>query len=110
MNVHTLHIYLDYAKAFDKVDNGIALEKLKSNGISDKMLFLRHFLKQEQCVCVFLVMIGYIDEGIENARLSSFSNDTSLLKHNAQLIDISLLQEDMNIVYHWTGQCNSQLN
>ena len=47
-------IYLDFAKAFDKVDIDIALEKLKSNGISGKMLsFFEAFLKaRTQLVCV----------------------------------------------------------
>ena len=30
-------IYLDFAKAFDKVDHGILLNKLKKIGINDKM-------------------------------------------------------------------------
>ena len=123
-------IYLDFAKAFDKVDIGIALEKFKSNRISGKMLsFFEAFFKaRTQSVCVngcsskscpvtsgvpqgsVLVMIGDMDEGIANALLSSFADDTRLLKHIAQLIDISLLQEDLNSVYHWTDQCNSLLN
>ena len=126
-------IYLDFAKAFDEVDIGIALEQLKSNRISSKMLsFFKAFLKaRTQSVClngcsskshpvtsgvlegsvlgplVFL-MIGDIDEGIENALLSSIADDTRLLKCIVQLLDISLLQEDLNTVYHWTDQCKVQ--
>ena len=48
-------------------------------------------------------MIGDIDEGIENALLSSFADDTRLLKRIAQLIDISLLPEDLNTI----GQINA---
>ena len=59
---------------------------------------------------MFLVMIRDIDEGIENALLSSFASDTRLLKHIALLIDINLMQEDLNNVYDWTDKCNSKLN
>ena len=42
-------IYLDFAKAFDKVDKGILCHKLKSIGISGKLgLFLYNFLSDRK--------------------------------------------------------------
>ena len=51
-------IYLDFAKAFDKVDIDTAIEKIKSYGISGKMLKLFEvFLKSRtQCLCKWLLV------------------------------------------------------
>ena len=47
-------IYLDFAKAFDKVDHGILLNKLKKIGISDLIgVWIYKFLsKRQHCVAV----------------------------------------------------------
>ena len=42
-------IYLDFAKAFDKVDIDMALEKLKNNRISSKMLSFFLARTHSQC-------------------------------------------------------------
>ena len=105
-------IYLDSAKAFDKVDIGIALRKLNSIGISGKMLaFFESFLKaRTQSVCVngcifmshpflpgvpqgsvlgplvFLIMIRDIDENLVNSLASSFADDTLMLKRIIHMV------------------------
>ena len=39
--------YLDFAKAFDKVDHGILLHKIKSQGVKGKMgRWIQNFLKK----------------------------------------------------------------
>ena len=47
-------IYLDVTKAFDKVDNGILLRKLKKIGINGKVgVWIHNFLSnRQQCVAV----------------------------------------------------------
>ena len=47
-------IYLDFAKAFDKVDHGILLNKLKKIGINGKIcVWIDNFLSnRQQCVAV----------------------------------------------------------
>ena len=93
-------IYLDSAKAVDKVDIGITLRKLNSIGIPGKMLaFFESFLKartQSVCVngCMFMphpvlsgvpqgsvfgpliFMIRDIDKNLLNSLASSFVDDT----------------------------------
>ena len=47
-------MYLDFAKAFDKVDHGILLNKLKKIGINGKIgVWIHNFLSnRQQCVAV----------------------------------------------------------
>ena len=47
-------IYLDFAKAFDKVDHGILLNKLKKIGINGKIgVWIHNFQSnRQQCVAV----------------------------------------------------------
>ena len=95
-------IYLDFSKAFDNVDIGVTLRKLKSISISGKVgRWLQSFLTgHQQSVVInreqsdpqpvlsgvpqgsvlgpllFLVLIGDIDEGVVSLFLSSFADDT----------------------------------
>ena len=129
-------VYLDFAKAFDKVDIGIALEKLRSLGIFGKLLtFFECFLRnRHQAVCVngvlsdhrpvisgvpqgsvlgpliFLVMLSDIDKDVKYSFVSSFADDTRLLKRIVHYIDISLMQEDLTSIYEWSDKSNSMLN
>ena len=47
-------IYLNFPKAFDKVDHGILLNKLKKIGINGKIgVWIHNFLsKRQQCVAI----------------------------------------------------------
>ena len=95
-------IYLDFAKAFDKVDFLIILKKLNSMGIKGKIgTWIHSFLtNRTQRVLVngesskpsavisgvpqgsvlgpllFLVLIGDIDKNVSSAFISSFADDT----------------------------------
>ena len=95
-------IYLDFSKAFDKLDFNILLKKLKNIGITGKLgRWIYSFLTgRKQSVLVngtrstpsqvlsgvpqgsvigpllFLVFIGDIDEFVKNSFLSSFADDT----------------------------------
>ena len=99
-NVDT--IYLDFAKAFDKVDHGIVLKKLSLLGIRGHLLqWIQSFLSSRtQMVLVngvlsdpspvtsgvpqglvigpllFLILIGDIDQNVAHSFLTSFADDT----------------------------------
>ena len=61
-------VYLDFAKAFDKVDHAILLTKLNKMGISWKVLcWIHDYLtgrKQVVCVNRQLLSEGNVDSGV----------------------------------------------
>ena len=129
-------IYLDFAKAFDKLDFNITFSKLKQLGIDGKVgRWIHSFLTdRHQTVLVngeksdpapvisgvpqgsvigpllFLILIGDIDSEVANAFLSSFADDTRIGMGISSQEDVSLLQEDLNKVYQWATTNNMQFN
>ena len=129
-------IYLDFAKAFDKVDHGILIRKLRSLGIGGQILkWIHAFLSnRRQIVSVegkasdeakvtsgvpqgtvlgpllFLIFIGDIDGGIQFSLASSFADDTRLMMNVSNTDDIENMQKDLNNLYEWTSNCNMQFN
>ena len=110
-------IYLDFAKAFDKVDHGLLLHKLRGLGITGNLGKLIHnFLTGRiQKVSVqghlsdpsevvsgvlgpllFLIMIEDIDRGLKDSRATSFADDTRVKRKIKIEKDVALLQEDLN--------------
>ena len=134
LNVDT--VYLDFAKAFDKVDHRIVLKKLSILGIRGKVLaWIESFLlSRTQSVVVngvvspgapvisgvpqgsvigpllFLVLISDIDADIALSFLSSFADDTRLSRAVAGVTDASALQTDMEAVYQWARDNNMTFN
>ena len=100
-----LSIYLDFAKAFDKVDHGILLNKFKKIGINGRIgVWIHNFLSnRQQCVAVngttsseaqvrsgvpqgsvlgpllFLIHISDINYEIADSTVSCFAEDTRIL-------------------------------
>ena len=129
-------VYLDFAKAFDKVDHGITLRKLKLLGIKGQLgRWICSFLTNRvQSVLVegkkskpkpvtsgvpqgsvlgpllFLVLIGDIDKTVASSFLSSFADDTRVGKGIASEEDIHNLQADLEAIYKWSVDNNMTFN
>ena len=129
-------VYLDFAKAFDKVDIGITLRKLKSLGIHGHLgKWLQSFLSGRlQSVLVegkksqpkpvlsgvpqgsvlgpllFLILIGDIDQDVATSFLSSFADDTRIGHGITSEEDMRQLQADLNSVYSWAVNNNMEFN
>jgi Reverse transcriptase (RNA-dependent DNA polymerase)/Endonuclease-reverse transcriptase len=129
-------IYLDFAKAFDKVDHGVLQSSLREKGITGKLgVWLHRFLTgRKQFVSangnksatsdvvsgvpqgtvlgpvLFLVMLSSIGEEVTHTYLSSFADDTKLLHSTNTQAAVDELQEDLNNVYRWARENNMQFN
>lgn len=129
-------IYLDFSKAFDKVDIGVTLRKLNSLGIKGKLgRWLQCFLTgRMQSVMVdgnlsnpkpvlsgvpqgsvlgpliFLVLIGDIDLNIVSSFMSSFADDTRVGHGISNKADSEALQHDLKTVYQWAKTNNMEFN
>ena len=129
-------IYLDFAKAFDKLDFTITLQKLFNLGISGKLwTWIRAFLSdRSQCVYIegqksnmetvisgvpqgsvigpllFLIMIRDIDDGIASSSVASFADDTRVLSGVSSDLDTLMLQADLNQIYRWAETNNATFN
>ena len=129
-------IYLDFSKAFDKVDHNILLAKLNNLGIGGKVLnWITSFLKdRQQAVRVdghlsekvwvrsgvpqgsvlgpvlFLIMMLDITSSIKYSTLSSFADDTRLWMRIRNLLDTKKLQEDLGSLYRWSDLNNMDFN
>ena len=129
-------VYLDFAKAFDKVDHKVLLRKLRRLGIGGKLLkWIRCFLTgRKQSVAVegtrsgdsevisgvpqgsvlgpllFLIHISDIDSGISHATLSSFADDTRVLMEIRRTEDRVNMQTDLNTIYSWAAKNSMEFN
>ena len=129
-------IYLDFSKAFDKLDFNTLLIKLKKYGVTGKLgRWLHSFLTdRNQFVTIngfmssmcsvlsgvpqgsvigpllFLVFINDIDDDIIRSFLSSFADDTRVGAAVNNLSDVQHLQDDLDKVYLWAESNNMRLN
>ena len=130
-------IYLDFSKAFDKVDHGILLHKLRDLGITGRLgLWFFHFLNNRQHYVrmpggisqphpvlsgvpqgtvlgplLFLIMIIDIDKGISpSSKLVSFADDTRVYSCINDIEKCDQLQIDLNSVYDWAHVNNMFFN
>ena len=77
-------VYLDFFKAFDKVDHGILLHKLRAVGITGNIGFwLFHILGP----LLFLIMISDIDKDVSASKLVSFADNTRLYSGVGDITD-----------------------
>ena len=129
-------IYLDYQKAFDKVDHEILLEKVKSHGIKGKLYtWLVNYLKDRVQVVVvkgehsyqthvksgvpqgtvlgpllFLIYINDLENCIIDSTLSCFADDSRIKKKILHTADTDDLQADLNKVEVWSSENNMSLH
>ena len=130
-------IYLDYAKAFDKVDHALLVKKLELYCIHPIMLkWIESFLmERKQCVAVngtksseepvisgvpqgsvlgpvlFVMFINDLEGAVtRNSTVRFFADDTRISKHIACVDDHYALQEDLNSILRWAKRNNMQLH
>ena len=138
-NMDSDTIYLDFSKAFDKVDHALLIKKLRLYGIEGKLLkWLESFLSNRvQKVVVdgqhsevtavvsgvpqgtvlgpllFLLFVNDIERSIKNSKLKMFADDSRLSKAvnpSNPSNDEMLLQNDLDAVLEWALCNNMQLN
>ena len=129
-------IYLDFAKAFDKVDHAILLAKLERYGIGGKVLkWIKEFLlNRKQTVVVeghkssfewvksgvpqgtvlgpilFVLYINDLLSSLNHSKGLSFADDTKLVGAISGLNSVHLLQEDLDTVIEWSRVNNMELH
>ena len=129
-------IYLDYAKAFDKVDHKLLLQKLKVYGITGRLYqWIRSFLShRHQTVVIngqhsepkpvvsgvpqgsvlgpilFIIYISDLHGVVKNFKTGSFADDTKL-KGKIDIAEDTLdVQEDLDSVITWSMKNNMSLH
>ena len=128
-------IFLDLAKAFDKVPHQRLLCKLKAHGIHGKILdWITAWLSnRRQRVCLqgelsgwldvtsgvpqgsvlgpilFLIFVNDMDSGIVNWILK-FADDTKIYSSLRDPKDCDTLQEDLDLLYAWSNEWQMQFN
>ena len=129
-------VYLDFSKAFDKVDNGILLHKVKELGIIGKLgQWFYHLLTNRKDFVrlpggvngdhpvisgvpqgtvlgplLFIIMIADINKDIAYSKLISFADDTRVYNQISDTEDCDSLQRDLNSVYKWASDNNMIFN
>ena len=129
-------VYLDFAKAFDKVDHGLLIKKLASIGVGRELLtWIKNFLTNRKQIVevngglsdetdvrsgvpqgtvlgplLFLIFVSDIDKDVNHSKLSSFADDTRILKIIKKPDDCQELQQDLEKVCLWVIENNMSLN
>ena len=129
-------VYLDFCKAFDKVDFEVLLKKIKSLGIGGKIgRWIYSFLtNRTQTVIVnsaksepadvrsgvpqgsvlgpllFVILISDIDTVTKHTRVRCFADDTRVSKTIKEDKDITEMQSDLNNIYHWSNTNKMKFN
>ena len=129
-------IYLDFAKAFDKVDHEILIRRLSNLGINGPVLkWLTDFLSNRyQTVHVngvksyrslvksgvpqgtvlgpilFLLFINNMTECLKYSLAGMFADDSRILREISCVSDTFLLQEDLHSIVKWSEENNMELH
>ena len=129
-------VYLDFEKAFDKVDHGVLLHKLRDLGITGTLgKWIHSFLtNRTQFVAVkgavsqalevvngvpqgsvlglllFLVHIADINSSVVHSTVRSFADDTRIQCEITDVNSTVNLQDDLNVIYTWAEENNMSFN
>ena len=129
-------VYLDFAKAFDKVNHHILIKKLMKHKIKGKLIsWIRNFLcNRKYCVVAngtmsekhdvlsgvpqgtvlaslfFIIMIADIDQDLENSISRLFADDTKVSAKIRSQEDSNNLQQDLDKIYAWADDNLMQFN
>ena len=129
-------VYLDFAKAFDKVDHHCLLQKLSDTGIGGKLgrwihsflterkqsvLVNNHFSEDVEVVSgvpqgsvlgplLFVIMINDIDNTVKQAKVRCFADDTRATAGVGDVKQASLLQSDLEAIYEWAAKNKMEFN
>ena len=117
-------LYLDFPKAFDKVDHGVLLHKIKILCITGKLgVWLYHFLTGKNNfvrleggvsfdspvisvvpqgtvlgTLLFIILMCDINSGITSSNVVSFADDMRLYYGSSNVDDCAILQNDLNSI------------
>ena len=131
-----MHLRVNYAKAFDKVDISVLLAKLERYGIRGKVLsWIRCFLTDRyQTVVVdgklstlekvlsgvpqgtvlgpilFIIYVADLNTAVVNSTPKTLADDTKLIKGIEEAVSHDQLQEDLVKVGVWSKANNMSLN
>ena len=128
-------VYLDFAKAYDKVDHGVLLHKLKQVGIvgpigrwihnfltnrkqqvmikgrKSKISYLKSGVPQGSVLgpLLFLIYIGDIADNVDSEVLV-YVDDSKIKKNINQTEDVEQFQNDLDTLYIWAQANNMKFN
>ena len=129
-------IYLDYAKAFDKVDLNLLVLKLRRYGFHNKLIdWIESFLSDREQVVVlngihsdiakvlsgvpqgsvlgpllFILFINDLEQVVLSSKVSFFADDTRVSKRIGCHDDCLMLQEDLYRILEWSRNNNMKLH
>ena len=129
-------VFLDFARAFDKVNHEILMKKIVKHKIKGKVaMWLKEFLynrkfrvvannvesKEEEvtsgvpqgtvlAALLFIIMISDIDENTRESIVRCFADDTRNSKRIEKEEDIILMQKDLDSIYEWSNKNMMKFN
>ena len=129
-------LYLDFSKAFDKVDHAILLKKLRLYGIQGKAYrWLENFLSGrtqhvvvDGVTSIIIAVLSGVPQGtvlgpllfilyindlflvVKHCKVKVFADDSKLHKNISSPSDSERLQEDLCAVVRWAVANNMELN